>query len=535
MSLIARFFSRRSVVEHKEPTVTELISSHAGLHRLFPDQPERLLRLGADLLDRGNVAGGELVLDQAIALGGPAWRVALIRAKHALMHGQPLQALQLLERFLPDKDGPADAEVWLIAGTCAWDAGKVQAAIAYYETAIAKAPRRVEAFGSLCGALGMSGQYARAYEVARQALQLDRRHVTTLQNLGIATRELLMLEEQRGAYADLCDFYPDNERFRCLHAYALLMEENFAEGWPLHENRDFRFREQNFRESTLQKQRWKGESFEGKTLLIVCEQGAGDNFMVARWFPEIKRRGGRVVLECAHYLMSLLGRVPGVDQVVPLVNQKEPEVPYDLWVASMSLPAIFNVTRENIYAPARYLEPSASSQVYWRERVSGFKELKVGLAWAGNPGHANDLARSMKFADVEPLFDVSGARFFNLQVPARDLLPRASLENYTDELVTFDDTAGLIDQMDIVIAVDTSITHLAAALGRPTWVVSSMRPEWRWGRLDLPVMWYPTAKLYCCERPLDWASAIRRVTADLRTQVAGRAGNLAAGSTPHVV
>jgi tetratricopeptide (TPR) repeat protein len=523
MSLITRFLGLGATGKNPPPTTVEqLMTGNAGLHRLFPEDPKYLLTLGATLFDRGDRPGASLVLERALELGAQDYKVALIRAKRALMDGQPKAALQFLQPHLGGGAGAADAELYLVAGTSAWEAEQIHEAIRYYEAGVVLAPRKVELLGSLCGAYGMTGQHQKAYDTAKKALELDRRHCSTLQNLGIAARELLKLEDQHQAYRDLCDFYPDNERFRCLRSYALLMDENFAEGWPLHENRDFRFREQNFRESTLQRPRWKGESLEGKTLLIVCEQGAGDNFMVARWFPEIKKRGARVVLECASYLTGILGRVPGVDQVIELVNQKEPEVHYDLWVASMSLPFIFNVTRENIHAPARYLEPSAASSNYWSERVQGVKELKVGLAWAGNPKHANDVARSMRFADVEPLLDVPGTRFFNLQVPARDLVPRANLMNYTDELVTFDDTAGLIDQMDVVVTVDTSIAHLACALGKPTWVVSSMRPEWRWGRTDLPVIWYPTATLSCCESPLNWASAIAKVAAGLRGRVAAR-------------
>ena len=496
-----------------DPRLESLLRNNRGLHRLFPDQPERLLLLGAALFDRREHDNARVVLDRAVELGAPPWKVALIRAKRALLDEQPAAGLRFLEPFL---DEPAHSELLLIAGTCAWEARQMHEAARYYEAGVAMAPRDVDLLGSLCGAYGMTGQYEKSREIAKRTLLLDPRHASALQNLGIAARELGLLEEQDDAYLRLCDYYADNERFRCLRAFALLMNEDFTAGWPLHENRDFRFREQKFRESTLQRPRWKGESLEGKTLLIVCEQGSGDNFMVARWFPEIKRRGARVVLECAPYLMAILARVPGVDQVIQLENAREPDLHYDLWVGSMSLPWIFNATRENIYAPPRYLEPGASTTSYWRDLVREVRGLKVGLAWAGNPGHASDISRSMKFADIDRLFDIPGITFFNLQVPARDLQERANLVNHTDELVTFDDTAGLIDQMDLVISVDTSIAHLAAALGRPTWVVTSFRPEWRWGRDDLKVMWYPTARVYRCDAPLNWRSAIDKVARDLK-------------------
>ncbi len=481
------------------------------------------------MFDRQDRAGADLVLKRAVELGAPEWQAAVIRIKRAMMDGDPAAGLRIAEPFLgPD----AVAELDLLAGTCAWNDGNIRVAIRHYEAGVAKAPRDPELLGLLCGAYGVVGEYQKSYDCARRALRYDPRHAVALQNMGIACREMAKLDEQREIHERLCDYYPDSERFRCLLSFAILMEEDFAAGWPLHENRDFRFREQNFRESTLSRQRWKGESFAGKTLLIVCEQGSGDNFMVARYFPEIKRRGGQVVVECAPYLMAILARVPGVDRVIQLENTREPEVPYDLWIGSMSLPFIFNATRETIHAPPRYLEPGAATSAYWRDMVRTESGLKVGLAWAGNAGHASDLSRSMKFSDIDPLFDVPGTRFFNLQVPARDLLPRSNLVNHTDELVTFDDTAGLIDQMDLVISVDTSIAHLAAALGKRTWVVTAFRPEWRWGRIDLPVMWYPTAKLYRCESPLNWKSAIDRVARDMRSLAAAGAGET--GRAAHV-
>lgn len=520
MSLLAKIFGKPAAAAPAQRTVAQIMRDTPGLHRLFPEDPERLLQLGATLFDRAQQGDGLLVLEHAVALGAPPWRVAMIRAKRALMDSQPRAALGFLEPFVRDPKNVADPELLLVAGTSAWDSGQGGRAIELYEAGVALRPRSAEFLGSLCGALGMTGHFERSYETAQRALELDRRHAAALQNLAIAARELGRIDEHRMTNVDLCDFYPGNERFRLLYSYALLLEENFAEGWPMHENRDFHFREQRFRESTLNSPRWKGEPLEGKTLLIVCEQGSGDNFMVARWFPEIKRRGARVVIECIAPLMGILGRVPGVDQVIMLENSREPDLHYDLWVGAMSLPWIFNVTRENIYAPARYLEPSRASSDYWKERVADAPGLKIGLAWAGNPGHPNDLARSMKFKHVAPLLDVPGTTFFNLQVPARDLEPRTNLISHTDELVTFDDTAGLIDQMDLVICVDTSIAHLACALGRPTWIASSMRPEWRWGHVELPVYWYPTATLYCCERPLDWASAVRRIERDLRARAA---------------
>lgn len=511
--------TRATGKDHGKARLDALLKAWPGLHRLFPDDTKLLLQLAAKMLDQNDHASADVVLKRAAELGSPEWCGAVIRTKRALMDNKPADGLALIEPFL----GPeAGSELDLLAGTCAWNSGKTRDAIRHYEDGVAKTPLDANLLGSLCGAYGMVGEYRKSHEFARRALRIDPRQAEALQNLGIACRELFLLDEQRDTYARLCDYYPDSERFRCVHSFAVLMEEDFAAGWPLHESRDFRFREQNFRESTLVSPRWTGESFAGKTLLIVCEQGSGDNFMVARWLPEIKRRGGTVVIECAPYLMAIMARVPGVDQVIQMENAREPGLHYDLWIGSMSLPHIFKVTRENIHAPARYLEPGEATSGYWRERVKDVRELKIGLAWAGNAGHASDLSRSMRFADIDPLFELPGVRFFNLQVPARDLMPRVNLLNYTDELVTFDDTAGLIDQMDLVISVDTSIAHLAAALGKPTWIVTSFRPEWRWGRVDLPVMWYPTATLYRCESPLNWKSAVGRVAADIRALVAAR-------------
>jgi hypothetical protein len=242
--------------------------------------------------------------------------------------------------------------------------------------------------------------------------------------------------------------------------------------------------------------------------------------MAARFFRELKARGGDVVLEIAAPLTGLLGRTTGVDRVVALDPLREPPVSYDLWIPSMSIPYVLGFDPARTDPPRRYLAPSAESAAYWRERIARYAGRKVGIAWSGNPVHRNDLSRSIPFELVRPLMTVAGTQFFSLQLAPgwSPGFPKPSaLIDFTEELFTFDDTAGLAECMDLIISVDTSVAHLAGALGKPTWVLVPYVAEWRWGLAGEACTWYPSITILRQPRPNDWAGLLRDVAARLST------------------
>jgi hypothetical protein len=262
---------------------------------------------------------------------------------------------------------------------------------------------------------------------------------------------------------------------------------------------------------------WQGEDLDGRTILLVAEQGYGDTIQTLRYLPLVAARGaGRIVLHVERPLVRLAASAPGNLVIVP---KGAPLPPFDVWRATLSLPGIFNTTDTTMPA-APYLQPRPPIIERWRGRLGDLRGLRVGLVWAGSPHHVNDYRRSIGLERLKPLLSVPGVSFVSLQVGPRaadlaKLAPDAPVVDITSELTDFAETAGAILNLDLVIAVDTAVVHVAGALGRPAWVLLTFCPDWRWllERSDSP--WYPSLKLYRQEKSGDWDGIVERVTGDL--------------------
>jgi hypothetical protein len=266
---------------------------------------------------------------------------------------------------------------------------------------------------------------------------------------------------------------------------------------------------------------WRGESLAGRTIFLHAEQGFGDAIQFVRYVPMVVARaraeGGRVMLGCRHQL-SRLFEIPGVDAIVQL-GQALPS-PVDVQCPLMSLPMVFGTTLETIPNAVPYLAAPADRVDAWRRRVDDDgtgSNVRVGLAWAGNPALARDRIRSAAFRDFAPLSTVPNVAFYGLQLGRddRDDTPRPRLIDHTERLTDWTETAALVANLNLVISVDTGVAHLAGALAQPTWTLLPFAGEWRWltDRTDSP--WYPTVRLFRQQRGGDWSGVIREVAAEL--------------------
>jgi len=269
---------------------------------------------------------------------------------------------------------------------------------------------------------------------------------------------------------------------------------------------------------------WRGEKLAGRKLLVYGEQGFGDTLQFCRYVPLLERLEGgpvNVVLLVQPALRRLLASLPGVAH---LVQEGDPKPELAFHCPVFSLPYLFGTTLETVPAPPRYLAAAPERRAHWRARLAGAPGPRVGLVWSGNQHHRNDRNRSIPLAMLEPLAN-TGASFFSLQREVRGS-DAATLARFTwiDGIGTgfedFAETAAAIAELDLVIAVDTSVVHLAGALGRPTWVMLPFAPDYRWmlGRDDSP--WYPSLRLFRQPAPRDWASVIAAVQAALAAFVA---------------
>jgi hypothetical protein len=303
-------------------------------------------------------------------------------------------------------------------------------------------------------------------------------------------------------------------------SHALLLLGEFDKGWGLCEGWRWKVEElikagggkRNFSQIS-----WHGQkSLAGKTILLYSEQGYGDTIQFCRYVKLVANLGARVILEIqTESLRGLLSDLEGVAQLV-----KGNELPdFDFQCSLLSLPLAFKTNIKTIPASASYLNSDAINVAQWKTRLGEKAKPRIGLAWSGNTAHKNDNNRSFPLSSLVKHIP-TGFQYVSLQKEVRDvdkptLQARPDILNFANELNDFSDTAALCELMDIVISVDTSVAHLAAALGKPTWILLPFMPDWRWllDRTDTP--WYPSAKLYRQEAAGDWNGVFERVGADL--------------------
>jgi hypothetical protein len=259
---------------------------------------------------------------------------------------------------------------------------------------------------------------------------------------------------------------------------------------------------------------WQGEALDGKTLFVYAEQGLGDTIQFARFLPLVAKRGARVVFDCQPELVRLLSGLAGVDELRPQF-QANPLPAADFHVPLLSLPGRLGITLATVPSAVPYLSAPLAVIGPNVPRPPATR-LAVGLVWAGRPEHANDRNRSMTLEDLLPLADLPGVALFSLQIgPCASDIGTAGatplIYDLTPQIRDFADTARLIEQLDLVICVDTSVAHLTGALARPGFVLLPYTPDWRWLGMREDSPWYPTLRLFRQPAPGDWNSVVAKL------------------------
>ncbi len=383
--------------------------------------------------------------------------------------------------------------------------GDHDAAEAAFERVTVLDPEHAVGYYGLARALGARGEMARAIATFRRAVALGPDEWSGRYNFGVlltnAGRPRDAIPHLRRAVA----LAPTLPAARHALSTALLAAGELEEGW-----REARWCGpwRQYAQSA-----WDGRALEGRTILLYQEHGLGDTLQLCRYVPLVVARGGRVILEVQQPLVRLLGRLPGAERVV---LAGEPLPPFDTHDAVMSLPARFGITPGTIPRAVPYLAADAGLVADWRARLGVSGLFTVGLTWAGNLSNVNDVNRSVPLAALAPLTGIPGVRFVGVQKgPAAEQAAGLSLENLGPQLGNLDDTAALVSVLDLVISVDTSVAHLAGALGVPTWLLLSTPCDWRWELERESSPWYPSMRLFRQERPRAWAPVVERVAAEI--------------------
>lgn len=405
--------------------------------------------------------------------------------------------------------GPRDMRIFSGLG-CAYQGLKDhERAIAAFEKAREIDPKSADTCYNLGNSCYQLDQVGRAESLFRRAVELNPRDSASWNNLGKCLKELNRLDESIAAYDRAIEIAPDYAMARYGRGVALLTAGRFVEGFRDYESR---YRPPTARQFT--QPAWTGERAPEKTLFLHAEQGFGDAIQTIRFISTARERVGRVILECRPELATLFQHAKCADVVLPH-GETIPE--FDFVISLASLPHALGVTLESIPGKSPYLEAPPAEAL----PAAPAGHLKVGLVWAGNPGHHQDAARSIPFNDLAPLLKVAGVRFYSLQqtVPARDESFLQSVGDVIDTSLKFPDfleTASIIANLDLVVTVDTAVAHLAGALGKPVWMLLQHSPDWRWflNRADTP--WYPSMRLFRQGERGRWDLPVKRVTDALR-------------------
>ncbi|OOG35976.1 hypothetical protein B0B52_21405 [Polaromonas sp. A23] len=446
---------------------------------------------------------------------------------------QHFEALQLLGTIALQQKSPAIAVVLLDQalainprlpsalhnrGNAMRDLKRPAEALASYDAALTIKPGYVEALSGRGNALHDLARYEEALASFDQALKLKPDHAEAFNNRGNTLQDLKRPDEALKSFENALQIRPDYAEAHWNEGLCRLLMGDFTGGWPKYEWRWKREPGSSSLRNFIQPL-WLGkEKLAGKTILLHAEQGLGDTIQFCRYARQVAALGARVVLEVQPPLKMLLQDLEGASLVL---GQGERLPGFDFHCPLMSLPLAFQVNMGSITGSG-YLHSDPKKFAEWQTRLGNVRQKKVGLVWSGSAGHPHDRSRSLSLEDIKTLVTAQ-ASYYCLQKEWRPAEPPAlisasGIEVLGDALKDFSDTAAVVALMDVVITVDTSVAHLAGAMGKEVWVLLPFSPDWRWllDRNDSP--WYGSARLFRQPALGDWASVLMQVQAVLKAR-----------------
>ena len=525
--------------------LAEAIESYRRAVRLKPRDAHARYALGNGLLAAGQFQGAEGELREAARIA-PRFAGAHNNLGHALRQlGRPKDAEAAFRRAI--RVEPGRAEWHLNLALAVGEQQRTDDAIAALKDALRLAPdqqdalhaygtmlvrngrfedaigplRRLRAlqpgtpdpFAGLAQALTALGEFDEALALATETVGLVPDSAGARSNLGAALLALGRLTEAESEFETALHLDPSHPFARTGRAFVRLREGKLEEGWDDYESRLDAQRQGSDRNlidlidrARLTGDAWNGGPREGRPLLIYPEQGLGDAIQMVRYAPLLEA-GGPVYWVAPASLRRLFTGVAGI---TALLVPDDELPPHDLHCSVMSLPRLFRTSLATIPSGVPYLRADKAEAAAWRVRLDPVPGRKIGLAWQGNPDYLLDRLRSVPPGQLRALEGTRDAVFVSLQLP-RAAVPPLPMLDVTEELSDFANTAALMEALDLIITVDTSVAHLAGALGRPVWLLNRFNTDWRWlaDRHDSP--WYPTMRIFRQPAPRDWDSVLTAV------------------------
>ena len=560
---------------HETGALAEARALYAALLERFPDEAEVLHLAGVAAYQSGDAAAAAVMIRKALAARpefAPAWQNLVLPLLDLGLMDEAVAAGERAVSLAPEKPGvwtnyilaliradrmeeagrkaelaiaasPQDPAAWSQLGHVRLAQGHPADAERLLLKALAIAPNHEEALYNHGVAAQAQMHEAAAEKSYRAVLAANPAHRGARLNLGVALRSQGRIPEALAVWAASTIPPQDWPELAYDIACAHLMAGDWARGWPDYE---LRFQATNpiVRPPQTDAPRWQGENLAGGTLLVHHEQGLGDTIQFVRLLAAIEDRVGRIALICQLPLHGLLSTMtlfrPGSRHALLREGAALPE--HAAWTALLSLPAILRLDQANLPRRVPYLAAPAERIPAWAQRLDQLggtspRPFRVGLVWQGNPKAPVEKGRSIPLAHFAPLGSVPGVRFFALQkgvgreqaVPAGlDLLDLGP--DFDTGADAFLDSAAVLAGLDLLITSDTSMAHLAGALGRPVWLLVKHVPDWRWGQSGRLMPWYPSMRVFRQSKPGDWDGLMAQVRSELAL-LAGLRG-AGEGATP---
>ena len=499
----------------------EAIQAYTEAIHLDPRFPEAYYNLGGALVEAGRIDDAARAYSAAIGLKPDFAEAHYSLGTILLQRGSLDKASATYARAIRCKPDHAEAHANL--GKTLQELGRLEEAMAAYDAAIRIKPAFAEAHSNQGNIFKALGQLEAAAAAHRTAIRLKPGFAEAHYNLGNSLKALGRLDEAIDAYGHAIRLKPDFAEAHVNLGMELLLCGDFSRGWAEYEWR-LNGASRHLKPRAFSRPQWRGGDLGGRRILLHAEQGLGDTIQFCRYASLVAGRGGIVTLEVPPELSRLLSGLRGTAQVIAA---GDPVPAFDVQCSLMSLPLAFGTRLETIPAQVPYIAAKPDKVSYWRDRLGPRTRPRVGLVWSGGfrPDqpelHAVNERRNLPVQLIGQL-NHPNIDFFSLQkgepaesefIALKDAIwPGGNLTNAAPDIKDFDDTAGLIENLDLLISVDTSTAHLAAAMGKPVWLLNRFDSCWRWleHRDDSP--WYPTLRLFRQTDRGDWQGVVQRVS-----------------------
>lgn len=517
---VAQFYNSIGVVFEALGKQGQAVAAYQLAVSLKPDYAEAYNNMAVALHSQGDLSGAVDKCRQALA-AKPDYAEAYSTMGFSLrMQGKYDEAIESYTRAVRLR--PDFAEAYNQLGVVLNIQGRGDEAIENYRRALRLDADYGEVYNNLGIVLKWRGQLDEAVANYRQALRLEPDFVEAYYNLANALRDLGRCDEAIENYKQAIRLKPDYTGAHWNLAHAYLLAGRFEEGWKGYTRWRYADRNIDYYPHRYDAPCWDGSEFVGKRLFVHYEQGFGDNIQFLRYLPMAKARGGMVIYEARRPMLGLLRGFAGIDVLIEAKTTR-PQIDFDFYAPLLDMPQIFGTTLETIPADVPYIYADPAKVQYWSAKLAG-PEFKVGVIWAGRPTHGNDHNRSCRLERFAVLAGIEGVRLYGLQKGAgaeqvEEMSDKMGIMNIGAQFEDFADMAGAIENLDLVVSVDTAGLHLAGAMGKPIWALLPFAPDWRWMLHRQGSPWYPTMRLFRQKKWGWWEEVFQRVAEELRILV----------------